>query len=48
MKRVYGSRYYIFYALYRVLKVLIDSLMNYKEAKSSVISDYLHFNSKLK
>lgn len=27
---------------------LIDSLMNYKEAKSSVISDYLHFNSKLK
>lgn len=27
---------------------LIDSLTNYKEAKSSVISDYLHFNSKLK
>lgn len=29
-------------------KFLIDSLTNYKEAKSSVISDDLHFNSKLK
>lgn len=29
-------------------KFLIDSLTNYKEVKSSVISDYLHFNSKLK
>jgi len=29
-------------------KFLIDSLTNYKEAKFSVISDYLHFNSKLK
>ena len=39
----------IFFMHYIVFsKFLIDSLTNYKEAKSSVISDYLHFNSKLK